>query len=445
MKTTVTELPESRVRVEAEVPADQVQASLERAARQLGREMRVPGFRRGKVPAPVVLRRVGREAVLDEAVRGSLGRWLAEALGDSGVRPVGDPSIDLGELPREGEPLMFSFEIGVLPVARLGEYKGLEVAREPAEPGEDEVAAELEALRERSARLETVDEAAGKGDFVVIDYVGTLDGEPFEGGEGRDQLLELGGGRLIPGFEEQLEGARAGDERTVAVTFPEDYAEHLAGRDAEFAVTVKEVRRKALPELDDAFAEEAAGFDSLDELRDDLAAKLREAGERRAEAAFREAVLDAVVANATIDVPDALVRARASELWERMVHNLSHQGISKDMYLQISGRAEEDLLEEALPDAEQALRREAALRAVIEAEGISPSDGDVLDALQPTAARENTTPEKLRDRLQRSGRLDELVDDLAQRAAVDLLAEAATGIDPGRARAREQIWTPEKG
>jgi trigger factor len=445
VKTSVTELPESRVRVEAEIPAEEVERRMQATARQLARDMRMPGFRKGKVPPPVVIQRVGREAVLDETVRGALGRWYLDAIDAAGIHPVGDPNLDLGDLPGEGQPLTFTIEIGVRPTATLGQYKGVEVGRR--EPGADDeaVQAEIEALRERSARLETVDEPAGEADFVVMDYVGTLDGEPFAGGEGRDQLLELGSGRLVPGFEEQLKGAKAGEERTVTITFPDDYgAAELAGNEAQFAVTVKEVKRKDLPELDDDFASDAAGFDTLAELREDVAAKLREADENRIEAEFREAVLDAVVKEATVDVPEALVEARASELWERMLHSLGHQGISKEAYLQIAGQSEEDLLAQARPDAEQALRREAVISAVIEAEAIEPSEGDVLDALQTTAAREGTTPEKLRARLEKAGRLDELREDLAQRAALDLLAAEASPISVDQAKARDKLWTPEK-
>lgn len=443
VRTTVTELPESRVRVDAEVEPVEVQKSLERAARSLGKDLRMPGFRRGKVPPPVVIQRFGRETVLDEAVRGALGQWYLDAIDDAGIHPVGEPDLKLGDLPEPGVPLTFSVEIGVRPTARLGDYKGVEAPRREPEAAEEAVTAELDQLRERSARLDTVEEPARKGDFAVIDYTGTIDGEAFAGGAGRDQLVELGGGRLIPGFEDQLEGAAAGDERTVTVTFPEDYgAKELAGREARFAVTVKEVKRKVLPELDDDFAADAAGFDTLEELREDVAAKLREADEQRAEAEFREAVLDKVVEQAAVDVPDALVDARAHELWNRMLHSLQHQGISQEVYLQISGKTEEELLAEARPDAERALRREAVIAAVVEAEGISPSEGDVLDALQSTAVQQRTTPEKLRRRLEKAGRLDELRDDLAQRRAIDLLAEEATAITPGRAEARAKLWTP---
>jgi len=445
VKTKVTELPESRVRVDAEVPAEEVERSLQKTARQLGANMRIPGFRKGKVPPPVIIRRIGRDAVLDEAVRDAIGGWYVDAIGDANIAPVGDPKLDLGDLPAEGQPLTFTIEIGVRPEATLGTYEGVEVGRR--EPAVDDAAvdAELEQLRERAARLETAERPAARGDFVVIDYEGRLGDEPFEGGAGRDQMIELGSGRLIPGFEEQLQGMSAGEQREINVTFPADYqAEHLAGQEATFSLTVKDVREKVLPDLDDEFALEQAGFDSLDELRADIRTKLAEADERRVEQDFREAVVDAVVKESKVEVPDALVDARARELWERMLHTLSHQGISKDAYLRIAGKEEDDLLEEAKPDAEQALRREAVIAAVIDKEGIEPSDGDVLDALQASAARESMSPEKLRDRLEQAGRLDDLKADLAQRMAVDWLVERAKPISVEQARARDKLWTPEK-
>src|SRR5579862_4616713 len=263
VKTSVTELPESRVRVRAEVPADEVERRVQQAAKRLGGQMRVPGFRKGKVPPTVVIRRLGREAVLDEALRNSLGNWYVDALDGAGIAPVGDPELDVGDLPAEGQPLEFSIEIGVRPKAKLGDYKGLEIGKREPQVSDEAIDAELQALRERVATLETAERPAEKGDHVVIDYAGSVDGEPFEGGEGRDQLIELGSERLIPGFEDQLVGVSAGDERAVHVTFPEGYAGELAGKEAQFDVKVSEVKAKRLPELDDDFASEAGGFDSL--------------------------------------------------------------------------------------------------------------------------------------------------------------------------------------
>jgi trigger factor len=436
MKTTVTELPESRVRVEAEVPPEELARRVEQTARSLGRDLRIPGFRKGKVPAPVVIRRVGREAVLDEAIRSSLGRWYVDAIGAAGIAPVGDPNIELGEerLPAEGQPLSFSIEIGVRPKAELGDYKGLQVGRRVPDANDEAVDREIEQLRDRAARLDTVEEAAEQGDFVVMDYTGFVDGEAFEGGEGRDQMLELGSGRLIPGFEDQLVGAKAGEDRKVEVTFPEDYnAEHLAGKPATFEVTVKEVKRKELPALDDDFAVETAGFDTLDELRDDVRNRLEEAQSRQIEAEYREAVLDAAVENAKLDIPDSLIEARAKELLDQTLHSLSHQGINKDIYLQISGKTEDELLEEAKPDADKALRREAVLTAIVDAEGIEASDDEVLEALADSASSGGPSAKKLLDRLRSEGRLEAVKEDLAARKAVDMLVDSAQATDAEQA------------
>ncbi len=263
--TNVTELPESRVRVSAEVSADEVERQLLQAARRLGSELRIPGFRKGKVPPAVVIRRLGREAVLDEAVRRSLGNWYVDAIDGSGIAPIGEPDLDIRRPARgQGEPLAFSIEIGVRPEATLGEYKGIEVGRREPKVEDAAIDEQLQQLRNRVATLETVERPAAAGDHLVVDYVGTLDGEEFEGGAGRDQLVELGAGKLIPGFEEQLLGASAGDTKTVEVTFPDDYpSEEMQGQAATFEVTVHEVKAKQLPELDDDFAAEASEFDTV--------------------------------------------------------------------------------------------------------------------------------------------------------------------------------------
>jgi trigger factor len=453
VKTTVTELPDSRVRVQVEVPPGEVESRVEQRARQLGRQLKLPGFRKGKVPAPLVLQRVGREAVLDEAVRDSLASWYSDAIVTAGIVPVGDPKVDLGDMPPQGQALEFSIEISVVPKAELGDYEGLEVARRQATAPDELIQQEVDAMRERLARLDTVEREAGKGDFVVVDYVGYLppgdssSGEapqPFEGGEGRDQLIELGGGNLIPGFEEGLLGSAAGETRTIELKFPVDYgAEHLAGRDASFEITVKEVKDKRLPEVDEDFAIDA-GFDDVEELRADIRGRLIEAEEQKIEGEFREAALDAAVAQAQIPVTPELAEARAKEMWERMLHSLSHRGISREAYLQITGREEAETLVDMLPDAEQALRREAVLTAIVAAEQIVPSEEDLLEAMGPVAEREGVEPEKLLEDLKRAGRLEEVREDLAARQAVEFVAERARPISVEQAQAREQLWTPEQ-
>ncbi|MGH2860486.1 MAG: trigger factor [Solirubrobacteraceae bacterium] len=432
--TTVTDLPESRVRVEAEVAPAEVEHRMQQAARKLGSQLKIPGFRTGKVPPPVVIRRLGREYVLDEAVRDALGAWYVDAIDVAGIAPVGEPEVNVGDLPGAGLPLAFSIEIGVRPVAELGAYKGVEVERREPAVDDGAIDAEIERLRDRLATLETVEKVAELGDHVVMDYLGKLDGEPFEGGEGRDQLLELGSGRLIPGFEEQLVGARAGDERRVEVTFPEDYgADHLSGKPATFEVTVSDVKTKRLPELDDDFASDAAGFDTIAELREDIATRLRDYEQQNIEREFERDVLDAVAAGAKIEVPHQLVHARAHEMVEETMSSLARQGISKEMYLQISGQDEEQLAHDAEEEAEQTLRREAAIAAVVEAEQIEPSEADVLEALEPTAQREKSTPEKLLKRLDENGRLARLRAELANRQAVEWLVQQARPVAPKQA------------
>jgi trigger factor len=453
LKTELTELPESRVRLQVEVPPSELDDRLERKARELGAKLRIPGFRRGKVPPPIVIRRLGREAVLEEAVRDTLARWYADAVESAGIVPVGDPQVDLGELPSQGQALEFSIEIGVLPKAQLGRYKGLEVGRREPEVDEQRIDQEIAAMRERLARLERAERSAASGDFLVIDHEGELEGDAQAEGEqaasaqaalsGRDQLVELGAGRLPEDLERALIGASAGEQRSAEVDFPAEYGESpLAGRRAKLQVTVKEVKEKQLPDLDEDFAIDA-GFEDLQELRVDIRTRLEEAERQRALAEFREAALDAAVDAATVQTPPALVQARAKEMWERMLHSLSHRGLSREAYLSIDGRSEEDILAELAPDAERALRREAVITAVVEAEGISPSEQELEEALQNASDERESNPAELVAQLRQAGRLDELREDLAARTAVDLIAEHAEPIAVELAQAREKLWTPE--
>jgi trigger factor len=445
--TKTTELGDSRVRVEVEVPSDALEREMRSAATELGREMRVPGFRSGKVPAQVVIQQVGREAVLDEAVRRGLPAWYEEALSDAGITTVGDPKVDLRDLPQKGSPLAFTIEVGVVPPARLGQYQGLEVGRREPRVDPDELQTELERVRESLASLQTVDRPATDGDFVVIDYAGRVDGEPFEGGEARGQVVELGSGRLIQGFEDQLRGAHAGDELEVQVTFPDDYStEELAGKEAVFSMQVKEVKEKRLPELDADFAVEAGGYDSLDELRAELEERLRRADERAIELEFREAVVDAAVAHAQIEVPHELVHAKAHEMWHRTARRLSSQGIDPRRYLELSGKTEEELVTESEPDAERALKREAVLAEVVKAEGIGVTDEEVADALREAAGPDATEKQVKRalKRARSQGADEALKEDIAMRKAVDLLVEHAKPIPAEQAAAREKLWTPER-
>jgi trigger factor len=450
LTTRTSELEDSRVRVEVEVAPDALEQEVQSAAKALGGDLKIPGFRKGKVPPQVVLQRIGREAVLDEAVRRALPGWYEHAVADAGIATVGSPSVDLDSLPDKGAPLQFSIEVGVRPKAKLGEYRGLEVGRREPQVSDEQVDEQLEALREQAGRLENVERGARNGDFLVLDFEGSIDDEPFEGGAARGYLLELGSGRLLEGFEEQLEGAAPGEERRVEASFPDDYgAEQLAGEDAVFDVTVKEVKEKVLPELDDEFAAEAGGFDTLDELREDLAERLREAREREIDAEFREAAVDAAAATAEIDLPKPLVHAKAHDMWAAMRRRLQQQGLDPAQYLQIAGKTEHDLIEEAEPEAEQALRRESVMAAIVEAEGIEVGDDEVLDYLRQGLSAGGREPDESMltgtlERMKAEGRDEPLREEVAMRKAVDLLVEHAKPIPVEQAEAREKLWTPEK-
>jgi trigger factor len=455
LTTTLTELDDSRVRVEVEVEPDAVARQVDKAARALAGDMKVPGFRKGKAPPAVVLQRLGRAAVVEEALREALPEWYERAVSDAGLAPVGQPQVDLGGLPDRGAPLAFAFEVGVVPPAKLGAYRGVEVPRAEPTVEEEAIEAELERRRDSLAALETVERPAALGDFVVVDFTGSIDGEPFEGGEARGQMLELGAGRLVPGFEEQLVGASGGERREVTVTFPDDYgAEPLAGREASFDVAVKEVKQKRLPDLDDDFAAEAGGFDSLAELRADIETRLREARERAIDVEFRAAAVDAVAEQATIELPRELVHAKAHDMWNATVRRLRAQGIPAERYLEATGKTEEEIAKEHEPEAERALRRESVLAAIVAAEGLEATDEDVLESLRESAASHAAShghappgDEELRESLERAtaeGDDEQLRADVRMRKAVDLVVEHARPIEAERAEARERLWTPDQ-
>jgi trigger factor len=448
METTVKELPDSRVRVDVDVDPKDVEGSIARTARQLGQDMKLPGFRKGKVPPEMVVQRLGRQTVLTQALESSLGDWYERAMVESGVNPVGDPKLDLSDLPEEGKPLRFSIEVAVRPSAELGEYKGLEVGREEPEVPDEAVETELRRLQEGFARLNPVERAGQEGDVLLIDYDGRIDDEPFEGGTARDYLLELGEGRVLPELEKAVEGAASGEERRATVHFPDDYpAEEVAGKTAEFEIKVKEVREKELPDLDDDFAAEASEFDTLTALRDHISEQIRQVLDRQIAERFREDALDAAVAKAKVDLPASVIDARAEEMWRRVERSLRRQGMEPDNYLQLQGKTREEMIAEARPDAEQALKREAVLEAVARAEGIEISEEDALEALQIPPGHEDHGHPEPRDALQEireSGREELLKEDLQMRRALELVAEQAKPIPVEQAQVREEIWTPEK-
>jgi trigger factor len=438
----VTPLEENRVRLDVAVPEGEVQQRVQRTLRQIAREIRVPGFRPGKAPGPVVMNRVGRETVMQEVLKDALGDWYAEAVEQAAVDPIDEPDLDVPEPPDGGE-FTFGATVQLRPRATLGEYKGLEVGKAEPEVPEDALATELERLRDQVARLEVVERPAESGDFLTVDFDGAVDGRPLPNASSRDYLVELGGGRLVPGFDDALIGAAAGETRTFPVTYPqEDQRTELAGQTVDYTVTIKRVQAKALPALDDAFAQEASEFDTLDELRADLYQRLETLAKARVDELFRRTVIDAVVAGATVDVPEVLVNRQIGGI----LHDVSHQlpeGMSLEQYFEATGRTLDAVVQEMRPDAEMAVRRELVVEAVADAEAVEVSDEEVEAQVRADAETTGRDPEKLLTELRRRGGVEALRRDLRLRKAVDLLVEAATPISIEQAKARQKLWTPE--
>jgi trigger factor len=431
VKTSVEELPENRVRLEVEVPEADVQHALEHAATDLAGTVKIPGFRKGKVPIPVVVARVGREALWEEALRGHIESWFWNAASTSGIRPVASPDIQPGDRPADGGPFRFSATVAVLPTPDVGDWHGLEVpAAEPEVPAEL-VDAELEALRMTVAELAPVtDRPVQVGDTVVLDLAGG------ETGTQRDYVADVGGGRLIEEIEQALVGMSTGETTTVELSVDET-------RTTEVAVTVKEVKERVLPPLDDGLARAASEYDTLAELRGDIERRLREAIAAELEGKFREDSIDALVAASDVDVPDALVDRRTVELWSGMVRSLERRGVTVETYLTMTGQSQEQVVARLREEAAQALKRELVLDAVADKLGIELSDGEV-EAFVREQADDDEDPEETLKLLRERGGLEQLRTDLRLKRALDEIVSGVTKIPVDLARAREKLWTPEK-
>jgi trigger factor len=439
----VTNLEENRVRLDVSVPQDEVRKEMDKAVRKLAREVRIPGFRAGKVPPQVVVQRIGRDAVVEEMLRKALGEWYSEAVTEAGVSPIADPELDLDSVPEEGD-LQFTATVQVRPSATLGEYRGLEVGKAEPEVPAGALEEQLEALRTRAGRLSPVDRPAREGDFVVIDFEGHSGGKKLRTAGARDYLGQLGSGRLLPEFDQRLTGASVGDVLEFPVSYGEgDARGELSGRTVDYTVTVKAVQERVLPELDDDLALEATEFETLAEVTADLERRLAEAAEESAEELFRRMVIDAAVANATVEVPAVMVDRRVGAILNQTAGQLP-QGVSFEQYLAATGQTLEKLIEELRPDAEMAIRRELVVEAIADAEGIEITDEQIEAQVRADAEATGKAPERLLHELRDHGGWETLRSDLRIKAAVDLLIESATPIPMAQAEAREKLWTPEQ-
>lgn len=443
---SASDLPEAKAKLEIEVSHDLVEHSLHHAAEHMAEQVKIPGFREGKVPPELALQKLGDEAVFQHAFDEAVGGWYAQALAETEISPIGSPS--LAEMPEytKGEPIKFELEVPVRPDAELGDYQGIEVGK--GEPVVDPTLAdqELEVMRDRFSVLIETDGAAEMGSFADIDFVGRLDGVDFEGGSGRDFVLELGSGQFIPGFEEQVVGAKAGDTVEVKVTFPGDYqAEHLAGKEAVFEVKVNSVKQKQLAELTDEFASENLGYDTIQELRDEIQARIGEQAAQEAEREYRWAVVDAVAKQAKIDIPHGHIHNRAHELWQELAMSLSRRGIDPRMFLQAQGKTEHEFIDSAESDAELTIRRESTIAALVEQMNIEPTEEEMVKVIADDMGEGDDKAREQFNEIKEAGGLKQLESEVKSRRAIDHLVEAAKPIPIEQAEARDAIWTPEKG
>jgi trigger factor len=428
----VEELGENRVRLTVEVPPAQVAHAVEHAVSDLSESVKLPGFRKGKIPMPVLVSRLGKDRIYAEAVDSHIGGWFWSAASRSRVRPVTDPQYEF-ELPNTSDQAWtFAATVEVQPLPEIVDWTTLEVARPEVEVPQEAVDAELEALRESVAELAPADgRPAQLGDTAVIDIVDSA------GEAQRDTIVELGAGRLAQEVEQELVGASPGETKEIRYTRSD-------GSAGTMELTLKEINEKTLPPLDDELARAASEFDTLDELRASIEATLREQLDAEIDAAFRAAAVDELVSASRVQPALALVRTRASDLLTGFVRSLDRRGITLETYLQVSGTSVEDLQQQMVLEAAVSIARELALEALAERAGIDVSDDGVKAYLREEAENAGEDADGLIEDVWAHGQQESIREDLRLRAAADRLVADVTPIAPDLAAAREKLWTPDK-
>jgi trigger factor len=421
-------LERNKVKIRIEVPAEEIDRAINRAFRDIAREVFVPGFRKGRVPRRVLQARLGMEPVYEEVKQSNLPRYYSEALEQLDLEPIDEPEIDVETIEiEEGKPLVFDATVEVKPRVELEDYKGVEVEKPDLEVKEEEVQKALDALREKFARLE---EASGKvlaeGDYAIIDYHGTVNGEPFEGGEAKDFMLEVGSENIWPEFNRELLGKRKGDILDVKVKMPERLPRgELAGKIASFKVIVKEVKVKKFPEADDEFAKEASRFDTIEELKADLREKIAEAKRREAEDSVRREVLEKLAARIDVEIPEKMVQDYVRQRREDLEAGLAGRGISLDSYLKAVDYTEQRMEDEFAEEARRLIRNELVLEAVARAEGMEVTDEELEEELRRRAEILSLPPQEYRRLVEERGRLEDIRRDLLHVKALKFLGEHA--------------------
>lgn len=409
-----------------EVPAEEVNKALDQAFKKVVNQITVPGFRKGKVPRQIFEKRFGVEALYQDALEIIIPEAYSKAVDETGIFPVDYPEIGDFDSFEKDKDFTFTATVTVKPEPKLGEYKGLEVKKLSTEVTDEEVEEQIQNLLNRKAEYEIKeDEPIVEGDIAVIDFEGFLGDEAFEGGKGEDYPLEIGSGQFIPGFEEQLVGLKAGESKDIQVTFPEEYhAEELAGKDATFKVTVKEVKTKVLPELNDEFAKEVdPEVESVEELRNKIKEQLAEQKKNEAESTLRDELVEKAAENAEMEIPEAMIHNEIHRMIDEFAQRLQMQGISLDLYYQFSGQTEEDLHEQFREDAETLVRISLTLEAIAKAENIEVTQEDIDKELEKMADQFKMDKEQIITAL--GGTTEILENDIRNQKTVEFLVENA--------------------
>ncbi len=425
MSLQVEKLEKNMAKLTVEVPAEKFIEAIGHAYKKNKNRFNVPGFRKGKVPQAMIEKMYGPEVFYEDAANEAIGQSYDAAAKESGLDIVSRPEIDLVQI-EKGKDFIYTATVAVKPEVTLGQYKGVEVEKASAEVTDEDVEKELKKVQEQNSRLVTVDDRAVQdGDQVVIDFDGYVDGEQFDGGKSEDYPLTIGSHTFIDTFEEQLIGKNAGEECEVNVTFPTEYhAAELAGKPAVFKVTVKEIKYKELPELNDEFAGEVSEFETLEEYKADVRAKLTEAKEKQAATENENRVVEAVVKNATMEIPEPMIDAQLDNMVNEYARNMQSHGISLDQYMQYTGMTIDKIKEQMRPQAVKRIETRLVLEAVAKAENIQVSDEKVDEEIGKMAAAYKMEPEKLKGYMGEA-EIASMKEDLAVQEAVDFLVAEA--------------------
>ena len=425
MSVQVEKLEKNMAKLTIEVSAEQFKDAMQKAFNKNKNRFNIPGFRRGKAPMSMIEKMYGEGVFYEDAADEAINATCMDAMNESGLDIVSRPEVTVEQIGKD-QPFIYSALVAVKPEVTLGEYKGIEVQKADAEVTDADVEAELKRVQDQNARLVTVeDRPVADGDQTVIDFEGYVDGKTFDGGTAEDFQLTIGSHAFIDTFEEQLIGKNIGEECEVNVTFPTEYhAKELAGKPATFKVTVKEIKVKELPELDDEFASEVSEFETRDEYKTDIRAKLSERKQKAAASENENRVVDKVVENASMEIPDRMLDGQIDNMVQEMARNMESQGLSMDLYLKYTGMTMDQIREQMRPQAEKRIKTRLTLEAVVKAENIQTSDERLDEEIQKLADNYKMEADKLKEYMTDRDK-DQMKEDIAVQEAVDFLVAEA--------------------